>query len=108
MNNAYYIKNNKLQTRNRAGMIRSYRTSRTFTEMLIAILDMLLAIFDRGLDVLARPLINRVLRGSIAIVSAIGIVFLIGAIDRQVISLIPALLISAVLVIVEAICLRRN
>jgi hypothetical protein len=108
MNNAYYIKNNKLQTRNRAGMIRSYRTSRTLAEMLIAILDMILAAFDRGLDMLARPMINRILRGSIAMSSAVGIIFLISAIDRQIISLFPALLICAILVIAEVLCLRKN
>jgi hypothetical protein len=108
MNNAYYIKINKLQTRNRAGMIRSYRTSRTLAEMLIAILDMILAAFDRGLDMLARPMINRILRGSIAMSSAVGIIFLISAIDRQIISLFPALLICAILVIAEVLCLRKN
>lgn len=108
MNNAYYVKNNKLQTRNRSGMVRSYRTSRTLFETLIAFLEMLLTMFDRGLDVLSRPLVSRFLRGSIAMISAIGIVFLIGAIDRQLISVFPALLLCAVLVIAEALCLRKN
>ena len=108
MNNAYYVRNNKLQTRNRAGMIRSYRTSRTFVQMLLALLDMLLSSFDRGLDVLARPMVSRVLRGSVATISAVGIIFLISAIDRQLIALFPALVITALLVIAEVLCLRKN
>ena len=63
MNNAYFEKNTKLQNRNRAGMIRSYRTARTFAEVLAMILDMLLSVIDRGLDILARSAASRLLRG---------------------------------------------
>ena len=108
MNNAYFAKNTKLQTRNRSGMIRSYRTSRTMGESVIALLNILLTMFDRGLDILARPMIRRVLRGSIAISCVVGFICVIGAIESHSITLLPALVISIVLVILEVLCLRGN
>ena len=108
MNNAYFAKNNKLQTRNRAGMIRSYRTSRTCTEMLMLIFDMILFSLDRGFDVFCRPTVRRVLRGGVAIGCIVSFIFVIGAIDRGAITLLSTLLISAVLVVLEIICLRGN
>ena len=76
MNNAYFEKNTKLQNRNRAGMIRSYRTARTFAEVLAMILDMLLSVIDRGLDILARSAASRLLRGTLAIVCLISFICL--------------------------------
>lgn len=108
MNNAYFEKNTKLQNRNRAGMIRSYRTARTFAEVLAMILDMLLSVIDRGLDILARSAASRLLRGTLAIVCLISFICLIGAVEHQVISLFSTVLIAAVLVIVEVLCLRKN
>ena len=108
MNNAYFAKNNKLQTRNRTGMIRSYRTSRTYAEVLMLIFDMLLASLDRGFDVLCRPTVRRVLRGGIAIGCLISFVLVIGAIDSNAIALAPAWMIAAVLVALEFLCLRGN
>ena len=106
MNNAYFERKMKLQTRNRAGQIRTYRTSRTFGEMLIMVLDMILAMLDHTLDVLARPAVLRLIRGIIAIACVVGFVFLIGAIEQQGIGLFRGLMISAVLVFVEVLCLR--
>ena len=108
MNNAYFGKNQKLQTRNRAGMIRSYRTSRTFAETLILVLDIILSAFDRMLDVLVRPSVQRVLRGTIAISCIAAFICLIGAVEAQTVSLFAALWIAAVLVITEVLCLRGN
>lgn len=108
MNNAYFAKNSKLQTRNRSGMIRSYRTSRTCGETLVFLMNLLLTMFDRGLDVLARPMIRRVLRGSIAIACVVCFVCLIGAVEGQAIALIPALILAGLLVILEVLCLRGN
>lgn len=108
MNNAYFAKNNKLQTRNRAGMIRSYRTSRTCAEMLMLILDMILFSLDRGFDVLCRPTVRRVLRGGVAIGCIVSFIFVIAAIDNGAIALASALLIAMVLVVLEIFCLRGN
>jgi hypothetical protein len=106
MNNAYFERKMKLQTRNRAGRIRSYRTSRICTEMLIMVLDMILFMLDQTLDVLARPAVLRLIRGVVAIACVVGFVLLIGAIDHQWISLFHGIVISAVLVFLEVLCLR--
>ena len=106
MNNAYFERKMKLQTRNRSGMIRSYRTSRTCGELLILVLDMILSGLDRTLDILARPAILRVIRGIVAIACVIAFVLLISAVDRHVITLFRGLMFSAVLVFLEVLCLR--
>lgn len=106
MNNVYFSKNNKLQTRNRSGMIRSYRTTRTYAEVLIMILDMILGAFDRGLDLVARPAVCRVLRVIGAVGCIIAFLCLIGAVESQSISIIMAMLAALVLVVIEVLCLR--
>ncbi len=108
MNNAYFSKNQKLQTRNRVGMIRSYRTTRTFSETLILIMDIILSAFDHMLDVLVRPSVHRVIRGIIAISCVAAFICLIGAVEAQLISIISAIIIAAVLVTIEVLCLRGN
>ena len=108
MNNAYFSKNQKLQARNRAGLIRSYRTTRTFSETLILILDIILSGFDRMLDILARPAVHRVIRGMIAISCIVAFIFLIGAVEAQLVSVIHAVLIAIALVLIETLCLRGN
>lgn len=108
MNNAYFGRNNKLQGRNRAGMIRSYRTSRTISDILILVMDMILSAFDRTLDLLARPAIHRVIRGTIALSCIAAFIVLIAAVDAQRISIGTTVLSAAVLVVVELLCLKGN
>ena len=108
MNNAYFTKNQKLQTRNRAGMIRSYRTTRTFSETLILIIDIILGVFDRMLDVLVRPSVHRIIRGMIAISCVAVFICLIAAVEAQLVSVFIAILLAVVLVAIEVLCLRGN
>ena len=108
MNNAYFGRNQKLQTRNRTGMIRSYRTTRTFSETLILILDIILSAFDHMLDVLVRPTVHRVLRGAVAISCIVAFLCLIGAVEAQLVSVLTAVGIATVLVAIEVLCLRGN
>jgi ActR/RegA family two-component response regulator len=72
----------------------------------IMVLDMILFMLDQTLDVLARPAVLRLIRGVAAIACAVGFVLLIGAIDHQWISLFHGIVISAVLVFLEVLCLR--
>ncbi|MBQ7321247.1 MAG: hypothetical protein IJW99_04050 [Clostridia bacterium] len=108
MNNVYFGKNTKLQTRNRTGMIRSYRTTRTFPEMLGIILDMILTAFDGMLDVLARPTVRRIARTVTAIACIAVFLCLISAVENQLLATLPALLIALALVGIEILCLRGN
>ena len=108
MNNVYFAKNQKLQTRNRAGMIRSYRTTRTFSESLIWVLDMILSALDRMLDVLVRPAVHHTIRGIVAIACIVAFICLIAATEAQLISVAVAVLIAIALVMIEVLCLRGN
>ncbi len=106
MNNVFFEKNVKLHTRNRNGMIRSYRTTRNCTQLLLLVIDMILTGFDRILDVLARPARLRLVRGVIAISCLISFIFLIAAIEQQLLSLGTAIILSLGLMILEIVCLR--
>ena len=89
-------------------MIRSYRTSRNCTDLMILIIDLVLSAIDRTLDVIAHPVVLRLLRGVTAIACIIGFVFVIGAIEHHTLALFPALVISGALVLLEIVCLRGN
>lgn len=108
MNNAYFGRNQKLQTRNRAGMIRSYRTSRTFSETLVLILDIILSAFDRMLDVLVRPSVHRAIRGVIAISCIAAFICLIAATEAQLISIGMTVIFAVLLAAIEVLCLKGN
>ena len=108
MNNAYFKKTNKLNTRNRSGMIRSYRTTRTFPEMLILMLDVILCAIDHTLDILFRPAICRMVRTILAISCIGAFLCLIGALQAGVISVLTSVFGAVVLVAVEVLCLKGN
>lgn len=108
MNNVYFDKTEKLHSRNRTGMIRSYRTTRTLTEILMMILDTLLFAIDRTLDMLARPAVRRFVRGISAIVCIGGFLCLISVVESGVISILAACPLALILVVIEALCLRGN
>lgn len=108
MNNAYFRKSNKLNTRNRCGMIRTYRTTRTFPEMLILMLDLILSAIDRALDILFRPAVCRLVRTVLAISCIAAFLCLIGALEADKISVLSALCLAMALVGVEILCLKGN
>ena len=108
MNNAYFKRSNKLNTRNRSGMIRSYRTSRTFPEMLIMMLDLILTAIDRTLDILFRPAVCRMVRTVLAISCIVAFLCLIGALEAGVISVLTSVCLAIILVAVEVLCLKGN
>ena len=108
MNNAYFAKNRKINTASRSGMIRSYRTTRTVNEVLILILDRILGLLDHVLDVLVRPAVSRIIRGTVAIACVVAFLCLISAVEAQTVSILTAAFLSVVLVALEIVCLRRE
>lgn len=108
MNNATLGKDAKLHNTNRAGMIRSYRTTPTAAMLLRQILQMMLYGLDSLLDALARPVVRRVIRCVVAIACIAAFLCLIGAVERQSVSVFSAVMIGAGLVGVEILCLRGN
>ena len=89
-------------------MIRSYRTSRTFPEMLILMLDVILSAIDRTLDILFRPAVCRVVRTVLAISCIAAFLCLIGALEAGRISVLSSVCLALVLVTVEVLCLKGN
>lgn len=108
MNNVYLGKDAKLQNRNRSGMIRSYRTTPSFVTIIAQILHMLLCGIDNVLDILARPAVRRAVRSVVAIACVAAFLCLISAVESRNISIVFAVVISAMLVGIEVLCLRGN
>ena len=108
MNNVYLGKDAKLQNRHRAGMIRTYRTTPMIKAFAAQALYMLLCVIDAALNFLSRPVIRRAVQSTIAIACIAAFLCLISAVEHQIISLTAAIVIAALLVVAEILCLRRN